>query len=68
MLDQKYSREQFNRSSKIADRIRSYIQDSVMFLRQEEREQIFSMLADRMNIRTEAKALLDRVLSSKKSQ
>lgn len=68
MLDRQLSREQFNRSSRIADRIRGYIQDSVMLLDQEEREQIFSMLAGKMNIRTEAKALLDKILFSKKLQ
>ena len=39
-----------------------------MYLSQEEKKQIFSMLADKMNIKTEAKALLDKILSSKKSQ
>ena len=68
MLDKKFSREQLNRSIKAADRIRGYIQDAVMYLDQEEKEQIFSMLADRMKIRTEAKALLDKILSSKKSE
>lgn len=68
MLDKEYSREQLNRSIKIADRIRGYIQDTVMYLSQEEKEQIFFMLADKMNIKTEAKALLDKILSSKKSQ
>ena len=68
MLDQKYSREQLNRSIKTADRIRGYIQDSVMYLDQEEKKQIFSMLAENMNIRTEAKAMLEKILSSKKSQ
>lgn len=68
MLDKEYSREQLNRSIKIADRIRGYIQDAVMYLDQEEKKQIFSMLADKMNIKTEAKALLDKILSSKKSQ
>ena len=68
MLDKEYSREQLNRSIKTADRIRGYIQDAVMYLDQEEKKQIFSMLADKMNIRTEAKALLDKILSSKKSQ
>ena len=68
MLDQKYSREQLNRSIKTADRIRGYIQDAVMYLDQEEKKQIFSMLADKMNIRTEAKAMLEKILSSKKSQ
>lgn len=68
MLDKEYSREQLNRSIKIADRIRGYIQDAVMYLDQEEKKQIFSMLADKMNIRTEAKAMLDKILSSKKSQ
>lgn len=68
MLDKEYSREQLNRSIKTADRIRGYIQDAVMYLSQEEKEQIFSMLAEKMNIKTEAKALLDKILSSKKSQ
>ena len=68
MLDKEYSREQLNRSIKIADRIRGYIQDAVMYLDQEEKKQIFSMLAEKMNIKTEAKALLDKILSSKKSQ
>ena len=68
MLDKEYSREQLNRSIKTADRIRGYIQDTVMYLSQEEKKQIFSMLADKMNIKTEAKALLDKILSSKKSQ
>lgn len=68
MLDKEYSREQLNRSIKIADRIRGYIQDAVMYLDQEEKKQIFSMLADKMNIRTEAKAMLEKILSSKKSQ
>ena len=68
MLDKEYSREQLNRSIKIADRIRGYIQDTVMYLSQEEKKQIFSMLADKMNIKTEAKALLDKILSSKKTQ
>ena len=68
MLDKEYSREQLNRSIKTADRIRGYIQDAVMYLDQEEKKQIFSMLADKMNIKTEAKALLDKILSSKKSQ
>ena len=68
MLDKEYSREQLNRSIKTADRIRGYIQDAVMYLDQEEKKQIFSMLAEKMNIKTEAKALLDKILSSKKSQ
>ena len=68
MLDKEYSREQLNRSIKTADRIRDYIQDAVMYLDQEEKKQIFSMLADKMNIRTEAKAMLEKILSSKKSQ
>ena len=68
MTQKEYSREQLNRSIKTADRIRGYIQDAVMYLDQEEKKQIFSMLADKMNIRTEAKALLDKILSSKKSQ
>ena len=68
MLDKEYSREQLNRSIKTADRIRGYIQDAVMYLDQEEKKQIFSMLADKMNIRTEAKAMLEKILSSKKSQ
>lgn len=68
MLDKEYSREQLNRSIKTADRIRGYIQEAVMYLDQEEKKQIFSMLADKMNIRTEAKAMLERILSSKKSQ
>ena len=68
MLDQNNSREQLNRSIKTADRIRGYIQDTVMYLSQEEKRQIFSMLAEKMNIKTEAKALLDKILSSKKSQ
>ena len=68
MLDKEYSREQLNRSIKIADRIRGYIQDAVMYLDQGEKKQIFSMLADKMNIRTEAKAMLEKILSSKKSQ
>ena len=68
MTQKEYSREQLNRSIKTADRIRSYIQDTVMYLSQEEKKQIFSMLADKMNIKTEAKALLDKILSSKKSQ
>lgn len=68
MLDKEYSREQLNRSIKIADRIRGYIQEAVMYLDQEEKKQIFSMLAEKMNIKTEAKALLDKILSSKKSQ
>lgn len=68
MLDQKYSREQFNRSSKIADRIRRYIQGSVIFLEQEEREQIFTILASKMGIKTEAQAILDRILSAKKEK
>ena len=68
MLDKEYSREQLNRSIKTADRIRAYIQDAVMYLDQEEKKQIFSMLAEYMNIRTEAKAMLDKILSSKKSQ
>ena len=66
--DKEYSREQLNRSIKTADRIRGYIQDTVMYLSQEEKEQIFSMLADKMNIKTEAKAMLEKILSSKKSQ
>lgn len=68
MLYKEYSREQLNRSIKTADRIRGYIQDAVMYLDQEEKKQIFSMLAEKMNIKTEAKALLDKILSSKKSQ
>lgn len=68
MLDQNNSREQLNRSIRTADRIRGYIQDAVMYLDQEEKKQIFSMLAEKMNIKTEAKALLDKILSSKKSQ
>ena len=68
MTQKEYSREQLNRSIKTADRIRGYIQDAVMYLDQEEKKQIFSMLADKMNIKTEAKALLDKILSSKKSQ
>lgn len=68
MLDQNNSREQLNRSIRTADRIRGYIQDTVMYLSQEEKRQIFSMLAEKMNIKTEAKALLDKILSSKKSQ
>ena len=68
MLDKKYSREQLNKSIKIADRIRGYIQDTVMYLNQEEKKQIFSMLAEKMNIKTEAKAMLEKILSSKKSQ
>lgn len=68
MLDKEYSREQLNRSIKTADRIRGYIQDAVMYLDQEEKKQIFSILAEYMNIRTEAKAMLDKILSSKKSQ
>ena len=68
MLDKEYSREQLNRSIKIADRIRGYIQDTVMYLNQEEKKQIFSMLAEKMNIKTEAKAMLEKILSSKNSQ
>ena len=68
MLDKEYSREQLNRSIKTADRIRGYIQDAVMYLDQEEKRQIFSMLAEKMNIKTEAKAMLEKILSSKKSQ
>lgn len=68
MTQKEYSREQLNRSIKTADRIRGYIQDTVMYLSQEEKEQIFSMLADKMNIKTEAKAMLEKILSSKKSQ
>ena len=68
MLYKEYSREQLNRSIKTADRIRGYIQDAVMYLDQEEKKQIFSILAEYMNIRTEAKAMLDKILSSKKSQ
>ena len=68
ILYKEYSREQLNRSIKTADRIRGYIQDAVMYLDQEEKKQIFSMLADKMNIRTEAKAMLEKILSSKKSQ
>lgn len=68
MLDKKISREQFNRSSKIADRIRSYIQGAVMFLDREERDQVFSMLASKMGIKTEAQALLNRILLSKKEK
>lgn len=68
MLYKEYSREQLNRSIKTADRIRGYIQDAVMYLDQEEKKQIFSMLAEYMNIRTEAKAMLEKILSSKKSQ
>ena len=48
--------------------IRRYIQGSVIFLGQEEREQIFTILAGKMGIRTEAQAVLERILSSKKSQ
>ena len=68
MTQKEYSREQLNRSIKTADRIRGYIQDAVMYLSQEEKEQIFSILAENMNIRTEAKAMLEKILSSKKSQ
>lgn len=68
MLDRQLSREQFNRSSRIADRIRGYIQDAVMFLDREEREQVFWMLASKMGIKTEAHAVLDRILSSKKEK
>lgn len=39
-----------------------------MFLDREEREQVFSMLAGKMGIKTEAQAVLDRILSAKKEK
>lgn len=52
----------------MTEKIRTYIQESLFYLSQEDKDKVFSMLADRMNIRTEAKAMLDKILSSKKSQ
>ena len=52
----------------MTERIRTYIQESLFYLSQEDKDKVFSMLADRMKIRTEAKALLDKILSAKKSE
>ena len=52
----------------MTEKIRTYIQESLFYLSQEDKDKVFSMLADRMNIRTEAKAMLEKILSSKKSQ
>lgn len=68
MLDKNFSRDRWSRLYGITEKIRTYIQESLFYLSQEDKNEIFSMLADRMKIRTEAKALLDKILSSKKSQ
>ena len=68
MLDKKFSRDRWSRLYGISEKIRTYIQESLFYLSQEDKDKVFSMLADRMNIRTEAKALIDKILSSKKSQ
>ena len=68
MLDKKFSRDRWSRLYGMTEKIRTYIQESLFYLSQEDKEKVFSMLADRMNIRTEAKAMLEKILSSKKSQ
>ena len=68
MLDKKFSRDRWSRLYGMTEKIRTYIQESLFYLSQEDKDKVFSMLADRMNIRTEAKAMLEKILSSKKSQ
>ena len=68
MLDKKFSRDRWSRLYGMTEKIRTYIQESLLYLSQEDKDKVFSMLADRMNIRTEAKAMLEKILSSKKSQ
>lgn len=68
MLDKKFSRDRWSLLYGMTEKIRTYIQKSLFYLSQEDKDKVFSMLADRMNIRTEAKAMLDKILSSKKSQ
>ena len=68
MLDKKFSRDRWSRLYGMTEKIRTYIQKSLFYLSQEDKDKVFSMLADRMKIRTEAKALLDKILSSKKSE
>ena len=68
MLDKKFSRDRWSRLYGMTEKIRTYIQKSLFYLSQEDKDKVFSMLADRMNIRTEAKAMLEKILSSKKSQ
>ena len=68
MLDKKFSRDHWSRLYGMTEKIRTYIQESLLYLSQEDKDKVFSMLEDRMNIRTEAKAMLDKILSSKKSQ
>ena len=68
MLDKNFSRDRWSRLYGMTEKIRTYIQGSLFYLSQEDKDKVFSMLADRMNIRTEAKALIDKILSSKKSQ
>lgn len=68
MLDKKFSRDRWSRLYGMTERIRTYIQESLFYLSQEDKNEIFSMLADRMKIRTEAQVMLDKILFSKKSQ
>lgn len=68
MLDKKFSRDRWSRLYGMTEKIRTYIQESLFYLSQEDKDKVFSMLADRMKVRTEAKALLDKILSAKKSQ
>jgi len=68
MLDKKFSRDHWSRLYGMTKKKRTYIQESLLYLSQEDKDKVFSMLADKMNIRTEAKAMLEKILSSKKSQ
>ena len=68
MLDKKFSRDHWSRLYGMTEKKRTYIQESLLYLSQEDKDKVFSMLADKMNIRTEAKAMLEKILSSKKSQ
>ncbi len=68
MLDKNFSRDRWSRLHGITEKIRTYIQESLFYLSQEDKDKVFSMLAGRMKIRTEAQVMLDKILSSKKSE
>lgn len=68
MFDSTLSQEKYHEPSKITDRIRSYIEDSVAHLEEKERKQVFFLLTNKMGIRTEAHIAIYKVLHSLKEK
>ena len=68
MLDKKFSRDHWSRLYGMTEKIRTYIQESLLYLSQEDKYKVFYMLEDKINIRNESKSMLEKILSSKKSQ